>query len=36
LRTDEAGTIVVKSDGVRIEVEAKGEKWELARDSSQR
>jgi competence protein ComEC len=36
LRTDEAGTIVVKSDGVRIEVEAKGEKWELARDSSRR
>ena len=36
LRTDEAGTIVVRSDGVRIEVEAKGEKWELARDSSQR
>ena len=36
LRTDEAGTIVVRSDGVRIEVEAKGEKWELAHDSSQR
>ena len=36
LRTDEAGTIVVRSDGVRIEIEAKGEKWELARDSSQR
>lgn len=36
LRTDEAGTIVVRSDGTRIEVEAKGEKWELARDSSQR
>jgi len=36
LRTDEAGTIVVRSDGARIEVEAKGEKWELARDSSQR
>jgi competence protein ComEC len=36
LRTDEAGTIVVRSDGVHIEVEAKGEKWELARDSSQR
>jgi hypothetical protein len=26
----------VRSDGVRIEVEAKGEKWELAHDSSQR
>ena len=36
LRTDEAGTIVVRSDGVHIEIEAKGEKWELARDSSQR
>ena len=36
LRTDEAGTIVVRSDGARIEIEAKGEKWELARDSSQR
>ncbi len=36
LRTDEAGTIVVRSDGVRIEVEANGEKWELVRDSSRR
>jgi competence protein ComEC len=36
LRTDEAGTIVVRSDGVRIEIEAKGEKWELARDSLRR
>ena len=36
LRTDEAGTIVVRSDGARIEVEAKGEKWELVRDSSRR
>ena len=36
LRTDEAGTIVVRSDGVHIEVEAKGEKWELAHDSSRR
>jgi competence protein ComEC len=36
LRTDEAGTVVVRSDGVRIEIEAKGEKWELARDSSRR
>ncbi len=34
LRTDEAGTIVVRTDGNRIEVEAEGEKWELARDSS--
>ncbi|MDQ6771052.1 MAG: DNA internalization-related competence protein ComEC/Rec2 [Gemmatimonadota bacterium] len=36
LRTDEGGTIVVRTDGVRIDVEAKGEKWELARDSSTR
>lgn len=34
LRTDEAGTIVVRSDGIHIEVEARGEKWELARDTS--
>jgi competence protein ComEC len=34
LRTDEAGTIVIRTDGVQIEVEAKGEKWELARESS--
>jgi competence protein ComEC len=36
LRTDEAGTVVVRTDGTHIEVEARGEKWELARDSSQR
>jgi competence protein ComEC len=36
LRTDETGTVVVRTDGTRIEVEAKGEKWELARDSSRR
>ena len=35
LRTDEAGTIVIRTDGVRIEVEAKGEKWELGRELSQ-
>ena len=34
LRTDEAGTIVIRTDGVHVEVEAKGEKWELARESS--
>jgi competence protein ComEC len=34
LRTDEAGTVVVRTDGIHIEVEAKGEKWELAHDSS--
>jgi competence protein ComEC len=35
LRTDEAGTVVVRTDGVHIELEAKGEKWELARVSVQ-
>jgi competence protein ComEC len=33
LRTDEAGTVIVRTDGVHIELEAKGEKWELARES---
>jgi beta-lactamase superfamily II metal-dependent hydrolase len=36
LRTDEAGTVIVRTDGVHIEIEAKGDKWELARDSSGR
>ncbi len=36
LRTDEAGTVVVRTDGVHIEIEAKGDKWELAHDSSGR
>ena len=36
LRTDDVGTVVVRTDGVHIEVEAKGEKWELARDSLRR
>jgi competence protein ComEC len=34
LRTDEAGTVIVRTDGVHIEIEAKGDKWELAPDSS--
>jgi competence protein ComEC len=34
LRTDESGTVIVRTDGVHIEIEAKGNKWELARDSS--
>jgi len=33
LRTDEAGTVIVSTDGVHIEVDAKGDKWELAHDS---
>jgi competence protein ComEC len=36
LRTDEAGTVIVRTDGVRIEIEAKGEKWELGHDLSGR
>ena len=34
LRTDEAGTIIVSTDGVHIDVETKGDKWELVPDSS--
>jgi competence protein ComEC len=34
LRTDEAGTVIIRTDGTHIEVEAKGEKWALAHDSS--
>lgn len=33
LRTDEAGTVIVRTDGTRVEIEAKGEKWELSHDS---
>jgi competence protein ComEC len=33
LRTDEAGTVVISTDGVRLDIEAKGERWELSRDS---
>jgi competence protein ComEC len=36
LRTDEAGTVIVRTDGVHIEIEAKGDKWQLAADSSKR
>jgi competence protein ComEC len=36
LRTDEAGTVIVSTDGVHIEIEAKGDKWELVPDSSKR
>jgi competence protein ComEC len=34
LRTDEAGTIIVSTDGVHIDIETKGDKWELVPDSS--
>ncbi len=36
LRTDQLGTIVVRTDGRRIEVHASGETWELSRGSSSR
>jgi competence protein ComEC len=36
LRTDQAGTVIVRTDGVHIEIEAKGDKWELAHNSSER
>jgi beta-lactamase superfamily II metal-dependent hydrolase len=35
LRTDEAGTIIVRTDGRRIEIEAGGDKWQVAHDSSE-
>jgi len=31
LRTDEAGTVIIRTDGSHLEIEAKGEKWELSR-----
>lgn len=34
LRTDEAGTVIIRTDGRRLEIEAKGERWELSHDSS--
>lgn len=34
LRTDEAGTVIIRTDGSHLEIEARGEKWELSRDSS--
>ncbi|PYO04537.1 MAG: DNA internalization-related competence protein ComEC/Rec2, partial [Gemmatimonadetes bacterium] len=33
LRTDQAGTVIVRTDGIHIEVEAKGDRWELVPDS---
>jgi len=36
LRTDEAGTVIVSTDGVHIAIETKGDKWELVPDSSKR
>ena len=34
LRTDEAGTVIVRTDGARIEIEAGGDRWQVAHDSS--
>ena len=36
LRTDEAGTVIVRTDGSHIEIEADGDKWLVAHDSSGR
>ncbi|MFL5500501.1 MAG: DNA internalization-related competence protein ComEC/Rec2 [Gemmatimonadaceae bacterium] len=36
LRTDKMGTIVVRTDGVHLEIEANGNKWDLSRDSARR
>ena len=35
LRTDKAGTIVVRTDGSKLEIEEIGQRWDLARRSSQ-
>jgi competence protein ComEC len=34
IRTDEAGTVIVRTDGARIEIEAGGDRWQVAHDSS--
>jgi competence protein ComEC len=36
VRTDQAGTVVVRTDGSRIEVEAGGDRWQVVHDSSKR
>jgi competence protein ComEC len=35
LRTDRAGTVVVRTDGAHIEIEAGGDRWQVAHDSSE-
>jgi competence protein ComEC len=35
LRTDEAGTVIVRTDGSRIEIDAGGDRWQMAHDSSE-
>jgi beta-lactamase superfamily II metal-dependent hydrolase len=34
VRTDEMGTIIIRTDGRHLELEANGEKWEPSRGSS--
>ncbi len=34
LRTDEAGTVIVRTDGAHVEIEAGGDRWQVAHDSS--
>jgi competence protein ComEC len=34
LRTDEAGTVIVRTDGAHIEIETGGDRWQVAHDSS--
>lgn len=36
VRTDQAGTVIVRTDGTRIEVEAGGDRWQVVQDSSSR
>lgn len=36
LRTDQAGTVVIRTDGSHIEIEAGGDRWQVAHDSSGR
>ena len=34
LRTDESGTVIVRTDGEHVEIEAGGDRWRVAHDSS--
>jgi competence protein ComEC len=34
LRTDEAGTVIVRTDGEHVEIEAGSDRWRVAHDSS--
>ena len=35
VRTDESGTVIVRTDGAHVEIEAGGERWQVAHDSSE-